>query len=87
MQLRGRAAMGYAFDRRYGSEHSSDSIYNDCVANLVEHLFKVSMMDQHHCSCSSCFSVSTDSTMFSILTAVPQRYIHLTDCQEAQRLL
>jgi hypothetical protein len=45
MQLRGKAAMGYAFDRRYGSEHTSDSIYDDCVANLVEHLFKVRMSE------------------------------------------
>jgi hypothetical protein len=41
VQLRGRTAIGYAFDRRYGPDHTSDSIYDDCVASLVENLFKV----------------------------------------------
>jgi len=39
-QLRGSTAKGYAFDRRYSPEQSSDSIYEDCVANLVESCFK-----------------------------------------------
>jgi kinesin family protein 4/21/27 len=42
MQLRGQAAKGYAFDRRYGPEHTSDNIYDDCVSNLVENFLKVS---------------------------------------------
>lgn len=41
IQLRGQTAKGFAFDRRYGAEHTSDSIYDDCVAQLVEGLFKV----------------------------------------------
>jgi hypothetical protein len=41
VQLRGRTAIGYAFDRRYGPDHTSDSIYDDCVASLVDNLFKV----------------------------------------------
>jgi hypothetical protein len=42
MQLRGQTAKGYAFDRRYGPEHTSDNIYDDCVCHLVDNLFKVS---------------------------------------------
>jgi hypothetical protein len=42
MQLRGNSAKGYAFDRRYGAEHNSDNIYDDCVKQLVDNLFKVS---------------------------------------------
>lgn len=41
MQLRGNSAKGYAFDRRYGAEHNSDNIYDDCVKQLVDNLFKV----------------------------------------------
>jgi kinesin family protein 4/21/27 len=42
MQLRGQTAKGYAFDRRYGPEHTSDNIYDDCMCHLVDNLFKVS---------------------------------------------
>lgn len=42
LQLRGQTAKGYAFDRRYGPEHTSDNIYDDCVSHLVDNLFKVS---------------------------------------------
>lgn len=45
LQLRGATAKGYAFDRRYGQDVTSDAIYDDCVAQLVEAVFKVS------CSC------------------------------------
>lgn len=41
MQLRGNSAKGYAFDRRYGPEHNSDTIYDECVSHLVDNLFKV----------------------------------------------
>jgi hypothetical protein len=41
MQLRGNAAKGYAFDRRYGPEHNSDNIYEECVRPMVDNLFKV----------------------------------------------
>ncbi|WIA34627.1 hypothetical protein OEZ86_012944 [Tetradesmus obliquus] len=40
LQLRGQTAKGYAFDRRYGPEHTSDNIYDDCVSHLVDNLFK-----------------------------------------------
>eukprot|EP00878_Enallax_costatus_P039836 GHUV01045758.1.p1 GENE.GHUV01045758.1~~GHUV01045758.1.p1 ORF type:complete len:206 (+),score=60.09 GHUV01045758.1:119-736(+) len=40
MQLRGQTAKGYAFDRRYGPEHTSDNIFDDCVTHLVDNLFK-----------------------------------------------
>jgi hypothetical protein len=42
MQLRGNSAKGYAFDRRYGPEHNSDSIYDECVTHMVDNLFKAS---------------------------------------------
>jgi len=41
MQLRGSSAKGYAFDRRYGPEHTSDNIYDECVTHMVDNLFKV----------------------------------------------
>ncbi|GIL52093.1 hypothetical protein Vafri_8067 [Volvox africanus] len=40
LQLRGATAKGYAFDRRYGQDITSDAIYEDCVAQLVEAVFK-----------------------------------------------
>ncbi|GFR41808.1 hypothetical protein Agub_g2578 [Astrephomene gubernaculifera] len=40
LQLRGATAKGYAFDRRYGQDITSDAIYDDCVAQLVEAVFK-----------------------------------------------
>mmetsp|Transcript_2102 Transcript_2102/g.5351 ORF Transcript_2102/g.5351 Transcript_2102/m.5351 type:complete len:931 (+) Transcript_2102:94-2886(+) len=40
LQLRGKTALGYAFDRRYGPECTSDSIYDDRVHALVESCFK-----------------------------------------------
>jgi hypothetical protein len=41
MQLRGCTAKGFAFDRRFGVDQTSDEIYDNCVAGLVENLFKV----------------------------------------------
>jgi len=41
LQLRGCTAKGFAFDRRFGVDQSSDDIYENCVAGLVENLFKV----------------------------------------------
>lgn len=41
LQLRGATAKGYAFDRRYAQDVTSDAIYDDCVAQLVEAVFKV----------------------------------------------
>lgn len=41
MQLRGSSAKGYAFDRRYDQEAISDNIYDDCISQLVEKVFKV----------------------------------------------
>ncbi|KIY91621.1 kinesin family protein, partial [Monoraphidium neglectum] len=40
MQLRGCTAKGFAFDRRFGVDQTSDDIYDNCVAGLVENLFK-----------------------------------------------
>ncbi|KAF6261928.1 P-loop containing nucleoside triphosphate hydrolase protein [Scenedesmus sp. NREL 46B-D3] len=40
VQLRGQTAKGYAFDRRFSPEHTSDNIYDDCVCHLVDNLFK-----------------------------------------------
>jgi hypothetical protein len=58
MQLRGSAAKGYAFDRFYGAERTSDAIYDDCVKHLVDSLFRVGLMvvvgqeakQRYHCS-------------------------------------
>jgi hypothetical protein len=44
LQLRGCTAKGFAFDRRFGAEQSSDDIYDSCVAGLVENLFKVGIV-------------------------------------------
>jgi hypothetical protein len=41
LQLRGCAAKGFAFDRRFGPEATSGDIYDGCVAGLVDGLFKV----------------------------------------------
>ena len=41
IQLRGAGAKGYAFDRRFGQEDTSDMIYESCIAQLVENCFKV----------------------------------------------
>lgn len=41
MQLRGCTAKGFAFDRRFGADQTSDDIYDSCVSGLVENLFKV----------------------------------------------
>ncbi len=41
LQLRGTAAKGYAFDRRYDQDAISDMIYDDCIAQIVEKVFKV----------------------------------------------
>ena len=43
LQLRGKTALGYAFDRRYGADCTSDSIYDDRVHALVESCFKVQL--------------------------------------------
>lgn len=51
MQLRGSSAKGYAFDRRYGAEHTSDNIYDDCVKHLVDNLFKVGSAAVGTCVC------------------------------------
>ena len=42
LQLRGTSAKGYAFDRRYDQEAISDNVYDDCIMQLVEKVFKVS---------------------------------------------
>eukprot|EP00197_Chlamydomonas_leiostraca_P007072 CAMPEP_0202862124 /NCGR_PEP_ID=MMETSP1391-20130828/3279_1 /ASSEMBLY_ACC=CAM_ASM_000867 /TAXON_ID=1034604 /ORGANISM="Chlamydomonas leiostraca, Strain SAG 11-49" /LENGTH=276 /DNA_ID=CAMNT_0049541615 /DNA_START=52 /DNA_END=879 /DNA_ORIENTATION=+ len=40
LQLRGATAKGYAFDKRYAQDVTSDSIYDECVGQLVENCFK-----------------------------------------------
>ncbi|EFJ50779.1 inversion kinesin InvA [Volvox carteri f. nagariensis] len=47
LQLRGATAKGYAFDRRYGQDITSDAIYEDCVAQLVEAVFKTGSGKTH----------------------------------------
>lgn len=44
LQLRGATHKGYAFDRRYEQDVTSDQIYDDCIAQLVESVFKVRHM-------------------------------------------
>lgn len=41
LQLRGTAAKGYAFDKRFGQDDNSDNIYEGCIKQLVESCFKV----------------------------------------------
>lgn len=41
LQLKGAAARGYAFDRRYGMDDTSNQIFKDCVEGLVNNVFKV----------------------------------------------
>ncbi|MEW5319130.1 MAG: hypothetical protein WDW38_010300 [Sanguina aurantia] len=40
LQLRGTAAKGYAFDKRFGQDDNSDNIYEGCIKQLVESCFK-----------------------------------------------
>lgn len=40
LQLRGATAKGYAFDRRYSQDQTSDSIYEDSISQLVENCLK-----------------------------------------------
>lgn len=41
LQLRGTAAKGYAFDKRFGQDETSSGIYDGCIKQLVESCFKV----------------------------------------------
>ena len=41
VQLKGATARGYAFDKRYSMDDSSDLIYKQCIEKLVENIFKV----------------------------------------------
>jgi hypothetical protein len=40
LKLSGATAKGYAFDKRYPQDSTSDDIYTDCIAQLVESCFK-----------------------------------------------
>lgn len=40
LQLKGATARGYAFDRRYGMDDTSDKIFSECVEALVNNVFK-----------------------------------------------
>jgi pyruvate-formate lyase len=40
LQLRGAAARGFAFDKYYGMDDTSDKIFTDVVENLVDSIFK-----------------------------------------------
>jgi hypothetical protein len=42
LQLKGAAARGFAFDKHYGMDDTSDQIFTDCVEELVNNIFKVS---------------------------------------------
>ncbi len=53
LQLRGATAKGYAFDRRYAQDVTSDAIYDDCVAQLVEAVFKVRCLAQCYSAAAS----------------------------------
>lgn len=41
MQLKGHAARGFAFDKFYGMDDSSDRIFAEVVEALVDNIFKV----------------------------------------------
>jgi kinesin family protein 4/21/27 len=41
LQLKGAAARGFAFDKHYGMDDTSDNIYEDLIKNLVDNIFKV----------------------------------------------
>ena len=41
LQLKGQAARGFAFDRHYGMDDTSDRIFKECVEGLVNNIFKV----------------------------------------------
>lgn len=74
LQLRGSTAKGYAFDRRYGQDGTSDDIYNDVVTQLVEKVFKVG-----GCRCDvNMHSVPTVDTM-------PTTSVHAAACAGLQR--
>jgi hypothetical protein len=66
MQLRGNAAKGYAFDRRYPQDTTSDTIYEDCVSSLVESCFKVRATGCVDCDWHSNFHAESPMHMLSL---------------------
>lgn len=53
VQLRGQTAKGYGFDRFYSPEQTSDRIYDDAVAPLVDNLFKVQWVKPRASLCNT----------------------------------
>ena len=45
LQLKGHAARGFAFDKYYGMDDSSDRIFAEVVEALVDNIFKVRAQD------------------------------------------
>lgn len=101
-QLRGSTAKGYAFDRRYSPDDSSDKIYDECVANLVEGCFKVrfpppscgdgSRLDRlsnyTHCLVRHCPYAVAVAVMFPLRLSYPMcRLYGLTDLISAYCIL
>lgn len=41
LQLKGAAARGFAFDRHYSMDDTSDTLYRDLIEGLVDNIFKV----------------------------------------------
>lgn len=80
MQLRGQTAKGYAFDKRYGPEHTSDNIYDDCVSQLVENLFKV---------CATAWATRLIAAKLRQLSHLPLLYpgLHYSSAQKGLRSL
>jgi len=52
MQLKGAPARGFAFDRFYSIDQTSEDVYADCVSPLVEACFKARAADGGGCSSS-----------------------------------
>ena len=50
LQLKGASARGFAFDKHYGMDDSSDKIFHDVVEDLVDNIFRVrpcAVVQQH----------------------------------------
>jgi hypothetical protein len=56
MQLRGSAARGFAFDRRYDQHAVSDNIYDECISTLVEKVFKAGSRPERGCMANSSYT-------------------------------
>lgn len=59
LQLKGASARGFAFDRHYGMDDTSDKIFADVVEDLVDNIFRVHTCDSQSERLSNACTVLT----------------------------